>query len=242
MCRLAPWPANSPFPYVSAVSFGLKGSVRQLAAWKRLATCAFAPWTLEILASIASELQFVGLKKNRSIVRLTVRTRNGTPSTLGGNGSIATLTAAVCGSTLIAPRTTMLPRLNGPTRAGTTTERPNGAPLYGPVRYAEPDRQNGCEPAPAAVVAEPIRDVVGHVPALACGSGHWGTPAILPSRPGGMLAVTPERSGSRSWRENVSVNGLLAPACGSTVPAMKPGANLLSQPVIAKGGGGVAGG
>ena len=44
------------------------------------------------------------------------------------------MTAAVLGSTVIAERTTMLPRLNGPATAGVTTARPKGAPLYGPVR------------------------------------------------------------------------------------------------------------
>jgi hypothetical protein len=40
----------------------------------------------------------------------------------------------VVGLMWIAALTTMLPRWNGPALAGTTTARPNGAPLYGPVR------------------------------------------------------------------------------------------------------------
>ena len=58
---------------------------------------------------------------------------------LCGNGSLTTVTAAVDGLILIEARVTTLPRLYGPAFAGTTTDRPNGPPLYGPVRYTLPD-------------------------------------------------------------------------------------------------------
>ena len=57
------------------------------------------------------------------------------PCKILGNGSLVTVTCEVCGSTLTAARTTTVPKLNGPATAGTTMLNPNGAPLYGPVKY-----------------------------------------------------------------------------------------------------------
>ena len=51
-----------------------------------------------------------------------------------GNGSVVTVICAVCGSTSILARVTIVPRLNGPAITGVTIDRPNGAPSYGPVR------------------------------------------------------------------------------------------------------------
>ncbi len=61
------------------------------------------------------------------------------PSSSVGNGSEVTVNAAVSGLTLIAERTTTVPlpvvpaSVYGPAFAGTTIDRPYGAPLYGPV-------------------------------------------------------------------------------------------------------------
>ena len=76
-------------------------------------------------------LQFVGLnmKFGRSTVMLTERICNGIPCRIIGNGSETIRNAVVCLSTLIAARTTTVPRSNGPAIAGTTIDNPNGAPL-----------------------------------------------------------------------------------------------------------------
>ena len=82
-------------------------------------------------APIALGSQLVGLNMNsgRSTVTLTVFRRNGTPSLLCGRPFVVIVIADVCGSMLIAERTITVPRSNGPAFAGTTIERPNGAPL-----------------------------------------------------------------------------------------------------------------
>ena len=75
--------------------------------------------------------QLVGftLKPGLLTFTLTFRNLNGTPERICFNGSEVTVTAAVFGSTVIAERTTSLPRLNAPVTAGTTIDRPKGAPL-----------------------------------------------------------------------------------------------------------------
>src|ERR1700704_3991326 len=50
-------------------------------------------------------------------------------------------------------------------------------------------------------------------------------PFRTPSSPGGMVTLTPSKCCSPSLRENVTLNGLNAPACGLAVPAANPGAN-----------------
>ena len=55
-----------------------------------------------------------------------------------GSGSLATVTWAVLELMLIVCLTTTVPRSNGPASNGTISTRPNGAPLYGPVRYTFP--------------------------------------------------------------------------------------------------------
>ena len=70
-----------------------------------------APWSLVSVAPIAIGSQLVGLKTNpgRSIVTLTTFNCNGMPSSTVGSGSLVTVKAAVCGSTLICARTTTVP-------------------------------------------------------------------------------------------------------------------------------------
>ena len=66
---------------------------------------------------------------------LIARNRNCTPSTNCGNGSETIVNAAVLGFTAIAAlHDPTVPRLNGPATAGVAIDRPNGSPLYGPVR------------------------------------------------------------------------------------------------------------
>src|SRR5271170_4679589 len=99
-------------------------------------------------APTACPAQLVGFSMNpgRLTSTWTVRNRNGTPSTTWGNGSETIVSAAVLGLTAIAALTTSRPvpvspaSLNGPASAGTATLRPNGSPLYGPVRYTLPVR------------------------------------------------------------------------------------------------------
>src|SRR5581483_1332894 len=99
-------------------------------------TWAWAPCAPVIVAVTCSCAQSVGLKMNpgRSIVTFAVRSRSGIPSITCGNASLVTVNAAVLGSTAIRARTTTLPRLNGPATVGTTIDRPNGEPRYGPVK------------------------------------------------------------------------------------------------------------
>src|SRR4029077_2646975 len=133
------------------------------------------------------------MNPGRLTVTFTVCVRNGTPSIICGSGSLVTVNAEGCGSTLSAARTTTSPRLYGPAFAGTTTESPNGAPSYPVVKYTGPDCQNGCEPAPTLAVATPICDAAEHVPSFACGSAHRGIPATLPNNPSGICTLIAER-------------------------------------------------
>src|ERR1700682_3846940 len=116
------------------------------------------------------------MNPGRSTVTLTVVICSGMPCRIEGNGPLVIVICEVWGSTLIAERTTTVPRLNGPASAKTTTESPNGAPLYGPVRYTGSrglpacGTNTGSGPGPAPTVTCPISLAAGHVPSLACGS------------------------------------------------------------------------
>src|SRR5271165_306316 len=209
------------FACVDATNEGLKGRFLQPAAANGLDTLAIFGASLEpigcsplivALTRRASQLVGLNMKLGRLTVTFTVFSRNGTPSLICGSGSLVTVIWPVLGSMRIAERTTSSPRSNGPALSGTTTDRPKGAPLYAPVRYTGPESQNGCEPAPAATVAVPICEADGHCPSCACGSPQSGTPAILPSSPGGVVTVIPPRSCSPSLRENWTANGVLPPA------------------------------
>src|SRR6185503_17254391 len=118
----------------------------------------------------------VGLiaKLSRSIRTVSVRMRSGTPPTIVGSGSASTVRWASRVSTWIAARTTTVPRSIGPTLAGTTNTSENGAPLYGPPRYAVPGTSTGLEPAPAPTTTDPTRESAPQVPAAALASGQSG--------------------------------------------------------------------
>jgi len=81
-------------------------------------------------------VQLVGFVMNPALLMSTAieRSLSGMPWSIDGRSSEVIVRWASFGSTAIAARTTTVPRLNGPATAGTTIERPNGAPLYGPVR------------------------------------------------------------------------------------------------------------
>ena len=118
-----------------------------------------------------------------------------------------------------------MPRSNGPATARIAIDRPNGAPLYGPVRYTGPDSANGCGPAPDLTLDVPIREASGHVPFAASLSPHSGTLDSTPSMPGGWRTDRRDRNCWRSSRVTVTVNGENAPACVSWVPAANPRLN-----------------
>src|SRR5271166_1232351 len=197
-------------PWVEAVKPGLKGRFLQPVTANGLVTAELAPCAAVIVPLIDCESQLVGLNMNSGRLTSTsiVFSLNGTPSMLCGSGSLVTVSCAVLGFTLIVERTTTLPRSNGPAFAGTTIERPNGAPLYGPVRYTGPDSHSGSVPAPEATVAVPICDADEHVPSAACGSPQSATFESIPARPAGVVIDTPAKSCSPSWRVKRNVNGL----------------------------------
>ncbi len=203
----------------------MNGSAEQLPTWKRLATFAIAPW-IELICPptlLAEQLVGLNVKPGRSTLTSTSRTCSGIPSSSVGSGSETILSSAVLRSTKIAARTTTVPRFNGPATAGTTIESPNGAPLYGPVMYTRPGSVNGFDPAPAAVVTEPIFESSPQLPAAAWPSLQRLTLAIRASKPLGILTVTPPSSWSSSVRENPTTNGESFPPTGLTVPALNVG-------------------
>src|SRR5580658_2746526 len=196
--RLAPC-ALLVFACVETVNDGLNARFAQSAAWKRLDTFALAPWVLVIVPATDRGSQLVGLnmKCSRSTVTLTVLICRGMPCRIVGNGSLTIVTCAVCGSIASAERTTTgwpsSSRSNGPATAGTATLKPNGAPLYGPVKNTWPETVTGSGPAPACTVTCPIKLPAPHVPRLACGSGQRSTPFRSAESRGGVLTVRPAR-------------------------------------------------
>ena len=99
------------------------------------------------------------MNPGRLIVTFTRRSCNGIPSSSVGNGSAVTVNAEVSGLTLIAERFTTVPlpvvpaSVYGPAFAGTTIDRPYGAPLYGPVMNTFPPvTRNGSAPGPVSTV------------------------------------------------------------------------------------------
>src|SRR5438309_763359 len=149
------------------------------------------------------------MNSGRLMFTLTVLTWKGIPSLAVGSGSETVVTAPVYGSTNNAARRCSSPRSNGPAFVGTTSERPNGAPLYGPVRYARPlVTQNGVGPGPAADATVPIWLSGPQAPWEACGSPHTVTWETAPSRPGGVWVVMPPNIWSWSVLENVTESGL----------------------------------
>ncbi len=137
--RLAP-SAFEVLPDVATLNFGPNDSPAHPATANGVDTSLCVPCEPGDDAVMFCCAQFVGLKMNpgRLIVTFVFRSRRGIPSRICGSGSVVTVNAVVYGSTLIIARTTTFPRLNGPAWVGTTIDRPNGAPLYGPVRYTCP--------------------------------------------------------------------------------------------------------
>jgi hypothetical protein len=99
-------------------------------------------------------------------------------------------------------------RSNGPTQAGLTIERPNGAPPYVSVRYTFPPViVSGSAPSPTLRVVSPTSLSGPQVPAFACASGQSFTPARIPERPGDSLSWTDSMLCSPSSRPIVAVSG-----------------------------------
>jgi hypothetical protein len=170
---------------------GLKPRLRHSASSYRSETWTDLPSAKSVWPLIVFSAQLVGFRKKSGLLTLTPtsRTSSGIPCRIVGNGSDTMLTVASCLSTNNAARTVTLPRSNGPATAATTIAIPNGAPLYGPVRYIRPFVKNGLLPAPAPAVTLPIFEPAGHKAALAWPSGHSSALAILPGRPLGRCTV-----------------------------------------------------
>src|SRR5580692_4012066 len=132
-CRLAPW-VRDVFAEVETLNPGLNVKLRHDPTWNGLESSAVVPSVLMAVPEKDWGLQLVGLNMNslRSITALIVRISTGTPSKTTGSGSVVIVNCEVCGSTSIFPRTTVVPRLNGPAITGTAITNPYGAPSYGP--------------------------------------------------------------------------------------------------------------
>src|SRR5262249_7899582 len=102
----------------------------QLATWKPAVGLAVAPSSPARAVCTERGSELVGLTVNPLRSRLTwiERSLSGTPPTIEGRGSEATVTWAESGSTLTAALTTTLPRSYGPSTAGVTTTKLSGAP------------------------------------------------------------------------------------------------------------------
>src|SRR5579862_5728523 len=153
-----------PLPVSFIFSLGENPSDEQPPTWKReLTGAARPPVDVSVpVTLIGSHDVGLSVKSGRSRSTSIRRIRSGIPSRIVGSGSDTSVTWAVVGSTYSAWRTTTVPRSSGPASTGTTTASPYGAPLYGPVRYASPDRKNGSGPLPAPVCTVPTCDPAGH--------------------------------------------------------------------------------
>src|SRR5205807_4295 len=132
-------PALFAWALLAALNDGLKASAPQLVTWKGLDSGRVAAKVDVSVESVVSAPQFVGFSRKLGRLTATLRflSRNGTPLTIVGRLLVA-ITRPLYGSTLIAARVTTVPRLKGPATAGTGTDRPYGAPLYGPVMNTGP--------------------------------------------------------------------------------------------------------
>ena len=93
-------------------------------------------------------------------------------------------------------------------------------PCTGPVRYTRPGLPQRLRARARGDLVVPICAAhAAFVPWMPAVRGTAARPSEHPSRPGGIVTDKPAKSCSPSWRENVSVNGLNAPAIGVTVPA-----------------------
>ena len=130
-CRLAPF-SFEVFALVAVLNDGLNASALQLPTWKGVDRPCVALNVEVSVDSVARAPQLVGLKMNegRFTSTFSVFSRTGTPPTIVGSvpgvpaGGVATVTRAVCGSTLIVARVVTVPRLNGPATTATGIERP----------------------------------------------------------------------------------------------------------------------
>ncbi len=150
--RLAPSFLEACAAVVTTV-FGSNLRFAQFVAWNGTDNAAAAPSSLPIVPVIAIGAQLVGLnmKCSRLIVTFTALIWTGTPSMMWGiaygpDGFVVTVSSAVTGLISILALTTTqshggswaglavsCSRSNGPAFTGSTIERPNGAPSYGPV-------------------------------------------------------------------------------------------------------------
>src|SRR5215218_8781308 len=126
-------------------------------------------------------------------------------------------------------RTVMVPRSNGPAwpAVGTWMASPNGASLYGPVRYTLPLTGNGAAPGPDSTWVSPILLASEHAPALAAPASHCGTEPMSASIPFGKPIWTPEKYPIPSGRVSENVNGENWPAAPLVMPAVNDGENAL---------------
>ncbi len=206
--RLAPL-ALLVCPLTNALRLGENASALHEPTWNGLERLCEAPSDDVSVESTDSGPQLVGLKMKlwRSTAKDKAFRRIGTPSNTVGMLAVA-ITRPEYRPTPIEARVTTVPRLNGPATAGTTIERPYGAPPYGPVRNAAPVNEYGSLPAPAAIVTVAILLAAGHAPRAASGSPHSGTEGIAPSRPGGSVVVICAGYCCASLRVTFSVKGL----------------------------------
>ena len=114
------------FALVDAENAGLKARFSQPSAWNLLTGSTVPPSDPVRVETACSSAQFVGLRSKpwRSIVTVSDLIRVGTPPTIIGTFLSLRITWPVCGSTATDARARTLPRLNGPTAAGTTIESP----------------------------------------------------------------------------------------------------------------------
>src|ERR1700684_3527207 len=128
---------------------------------------------------------------------------------------------------------TTVPKSNGPATVGITTDRPNGAPAYGPVMNTLPPVSvKGSLPSPAVAVACPIRLSAPQVPCAACGSGPSFREESSAARPGGRRIDSEDGAWLLSGRVSVVSNEVKPPAAVFAEPAWKPGdsGSGLAQP------------
>ena len=169
------------------------------------------------------------------IVTLSARTRRGMPLMILGTVPSSVIWA-LSGSMTTFARATIGPRSSGPRATGTISARPNGAPSYGPVRYARPCSTAGLLPAPASTLTLPIALSPPHAPADACASSQGLTVETLASRPAGSTVLTFERYCSPSARVMLTVNVVCERACEEPSPTLWPSAKGSGegQPVVVK--------
>ena len=134
--KLAPSPRLLAFASVVTANFGANGSPEQPTTPNGADTATSEPSMELTVPLIACPAQSVGFTKKpaRSRARFMSLMRNGIPRTMVGKGSVVIVRFEGERLKAIEPRMIAVPRSNGPANSGITIDRPNGAPLYGPVR------------------------------------------------------------------------------------------------------------